>query len=71
MLLPRWPAPAGRGQRVGPWPHSDTFSITKKNNSSQTKKTKTKHEPQRQTRGGRGGLDWASRDMLMSLMTLP
>lgn len=40
MLLPRWPAPAGRGQRDGPWPHSDTFSITKKNNSSQTKKKK-------------------------------
>ena len=35
------------------------------------KKKKRKTHKGRQEGGGRGGRDWASRDMLMSLMTLP
>lgn len=64
MLLPHWPTPAEWEQWDVPWLHSDTFIITKNNGSSE------KHGPQRQTEGERG-LDQASQDMLMSLMTLP
>lgn len=49
-----------------PWLHSDTFIITKNNKSSE-KKNMTHKGRQK----GRRGLDRASQDMLMSLMTLP
>lgn len=41
MPLPQWPTPAGRVQWDVPWLHSDTFIITKNNNSSETKKNMT------------------------------
>lgn len=41
MPLPQWPTPAGRVQWDVPWLHSDTFIITKNNNSSETKQKKT------------------------------
>lgn len=53
MPLPQWPTPAGRVQWDVPWLHSDTFIITKNNNSSETKQKK-KHDPQRQTEGVEG-----------------
>lgn len=50
MLLPRWPTPAGRVQWDVPWLQSDTFIITKNNNSGQQKK-KTKQKADRRGSG--------------------
>lgn len=53
MSLPHWPTPAGQEQRDVPWLHSDTFIITKNNNSSEKKTWPTKAD--RRVEGTRPG----------------